>query len=243
MKLKYFIDRLRSGYKGKNEYAPITAEAAYLRMSQDAISYANGSNIAYPGYTPIYIKPIIEECYNNKLFCKEHWWRISCKHPNHTYVMCLDCDNEMGMLVAARVLKANNIGYAIIKSSNQPTPLSNLGPIGLAHTDHFWLITDVVGSIIHVVNWMRTIPGVDSLFIDYCQRKRDVFLRAYPKNESIPIFPTSHTLINKLVIEWYDAFKIHFELNMKSIALARKLQVAYNNGKLKDLIYDPEFEV
>ena len=178
--------------------------------------------------------------------------------------MCLDCDNEYGMLAAARILKMSNIGYAVVKSSraeDHEEPgnwFTMMGPQGvqggpqgpqnmvkIQHTDHFWIITDYVGPMPHLVNLMNTIPGVDNKFIQYCERKQTMFLRAHPKHPVLPVFPTSHTLVTKSAIEWYDAFKAHFESpKMKAIVMARKLRSSLNDpAEFAKLIHDPNFEV
>ena len=268
MDLKFFIDRYnvrmarKSNYKDLYDYIPLPAPTAYLRMGQDAI---------LGDYSPIYVNTVVEERWIKRWWCAKHWWRIGCNHPNHLFVMCLDCDNEYGMLAAARILKMNNIGYAVIKSSNasdheepgnwfnifgpqgvqgvQGGPQGIQGPQGslvkIQQTDHFWIVTDYVAPMPHLVNVMRTIPGVDNKFIDYCDRKQTMFLRAHPKYATLPVFSDSHTLVTQSAIEWYEAFKAHFESpKMKAIVMTRKLRNSLGNpAEFSKMIHDPNFEV
>lgn len=269
MDLKFFIDRYnirmarKSNYKDLYDYIPLSAQTAYLRMGQDAVQ---------ADYSPIYVNTVVEERWAKRWWCAKHWWRIGCNHPNHLFVMCLDCDHEYGMLAAARVLKMNNIGYAVVKSSSAKdhevqaagAQVNNWfntfsGPQGIQgaqgpqgqyvkvqYTDHFWIITDYVATMPHLVNFIRTIPGVDNRFIDHCDRKQTMFLRAHPKYPTLPVFSDSHTLVNKSAIEWYEAFKAHFESpKMKAIMMARKLRNAinYDHAEFSKMIHDPDFEV
>lgn len=186
MELNFVIDQENlKNYKPVADYIPISAPSAYLRMGQDATKQANfnySSSDPRHFWSPIYVDTVVEPRYIKKWFCGEHWWRIRCNHPSHLFLMALDCDGEQDMLSAARILKMQNIGYAVVKTSTGNEthvitgyqqlvvpvgPQGVQGPYGpqylptpiaeIQKTDHFWLITDYIAPVKHLINFMKTI--------------------------------------------------------------------------------------
>jgi hypothetical protein len=275
MELNFVIDKENlKNYKPVAPYVSIPAPTAYLMLGQDSTKQPHYQYTASdPRYywSPIYVDTMVEQQFNPRWFCAEHWWRIRCNHPNHQYLLALDCDSEQDMLSAARILKIHDIGYAIVKTSvgNDITVIKGTqlvpfpqGPQGIQGvqgvqavypsliteqqlTDHFWVLADYIAPMKHLINFMRTVPGVDEKFVACCDYKQTIHLRAHPKGVSLPVFPTSHTLTSKRAIEWYEAFKNHFESpKMKAVLVARKLQSVKNKpDEFSKMIHDPSFEV
>lgn len=258
--LEFFIDNLDDSRKINMDeygnvlttdnklksYASITREEAISQLSRDAINYR---------YSKIYVSSLTN-------VCKCRFWRLFCKHKKYQeYVMCLDCDSELNMLAAARYLNVAGIGYGIIKSSevgdsiSKPPQLGPQGPQGIqgpqfipavqvVPTDHYWIITDFVSDLTSVANKMKSIPGVDHRYTNCVYYRKTVLLRAYPKNDKLPIFPDSHNLTNALSIKWYDSFKNYWlSKDMISLMTARELQLALVNGNIKTMIMNPNFVV
>lgn len=271
MELNFVIDKENlKEYKPVAPYIAISAQSAYLMLGQDSTKqphYQYSASDPRHYWSPIYVDTMVEQQFSPKWFCAEHWWRIRCNHPNHQYLLALDCDSEQDMLSAARILKIHDIGYAIIKTSvGKETFISGIaqgvqgpyGPQGMQgpqnftpplvearEVDHFWIIADYIAPMKHLINFMRTIPGVDEKFVACCDYKQTIHLRAHPKGVSLPVFPTSHTLTSKRATEWYEAFKAHFEsAKMKAVVTARKLQsIKHKPDEFSKMIHDPNFEV
>jgi hypothetical protein len=227
-------------------YTSITREEAISQLSRDAINYR---------YSKIYVSSLTN-------VCKCRFWKLFCKHKEYQeYVMCLDCDSELNMLAAARYLNISGIGYSIIKSSEagdsipKPPQLGPQWPQGIqgpqlfiqavqVPTDHYWIITDFVSDLMSVANKMKSIPGVDHRYANCVFYRKTVLLRAYPKDDKMPIFPDSHSLTNTLAVKWYESFKNYWlSKDMVSLMTARELQLALVNGNIKTMIMNPNFVV
>lgn len=191
-------------------------------------------NISYNDAYALYVSAFTGEKYSRKIFCMAHrtWF---CEHSIKAHIMCLDCDSELDVLAAARILKMSGIGYAIVNSNG-------------VKDDRYWIITDFAGDFADVIEKMKTIPGVDSKYVSYSALHGMSFLRAYPKvvdNKIKPVlFPDSHTLTNPMVIKWYDEFKAHMESNdLRIAAMTGLLRKAKENGTLAAIVADPQFEI
>lgn len=145
------------------------------------------------------------------------------------YVLALDCDSLDEMLAACNVVKSYyKWNYVAIKSTK----------------DHYWVIVDKVGSIPELVAIMRKIPGVDTRYIDYVEKRGYIVLRAMPK-DVMPVFPDDETkFTNKLVRTWFREFKEHWQSEDVAHYLQLKtLQSAIATKSVVTLAADPNFMI
>jgi hypothetical protein len=91
---------------------------------------------------------------------------------------------------------------------------------------------------------MRKIPGVDTRYTDYVERRNVVVLRAMPK-EVMPVFPNEDVkFTNKLARIWYREFKEHWESEDTAHYLKLKeLQKAIQNKAVVTLAANPNFMI
>ena len=158
---------------------------------------------------------------------------------NGKHIVVCDCDSEIYMLTAARYLKILEIGYAVLKSTN----------------DRYWVVTDIIyDTVDEAVDRMREMPGLDPRHTSYSKRDSKIFLRAYPKhifnatakiNEVVNVlFPNDHTLKSNDVITWYNQLKDFYSDHriIKYIDI-NNLHIASINGTVGNLIGNPNFKI
>lgn len=152
------------------------------------------------------------------------------------HVAVLDCDSEDAMLAAAHWIKTEyGVAYTPIESS----------------PGHYWLVTDLVGTIDHLIYQMHEIPGIDPKFIDLCRRQRMISVRVHPKvceGETIqlrsPKFRPDSALTNPLAKGWYNAFVSYFDSpDYKKICKAIMLRESIKLGCVTTMAADPAFQV
>lgn len=247
---------------GLSPYEPVSREEVISALMRDGLKNIS-TNTLKRDYPRVYVSSLTN--YNPQCKCK--WlYKISglhyigfhtSKRYDNLYVMCLDCDNEYNMLAALRCLKLLGIGYSVVKSSEVAHEKKMVWGIGsqgvqtvtypevvVQDNDHYWIITDFVGDIMTVTSRMSGIPGVDERHTDCSSKRETLLLRAYPKFSKIPIFPDSHSLTNKVAIEWYEKFKNYwYSKEMSGIVEAVNLQRALNNGDIKQMVMDPKFVI
>lgn len=247
---------------GLSPYEPISREGIISALMRDALKNISLNSIK-KDYPKVYVSSLTN--YNPQCKCK--WlYKITglhyigfhtSKRYDNLYVMCLDCDDEYDMLAALRCLNILGIGYSVIKSSEvsyekkltistSPSGAQNVAypEVAVQNKDHYWIITDFVGDIMTVTDRMSGIPGVDSRHVDCSSKRETLLLRAYPKWNKIPVFPDSHSLTNKVAIEWYEKFKSYWHSKeMSGIVEAVNLQKALCNGDIKHMVMDPKFVI
>lgn len=162
---------------------------------------------------------------------------MSTQYNSSGHVLVLDCDSEEAYVAACRYLYLCKIGYCPIMSS----------------PNHYWIVTDVVGSISDINNIARHIPGVDKLHVVYNDSRYYISIRAYPKKVTIdglcitcvPTFSSdNHSLTNQLSIEWLQKFKEYWNSDKISTAIEIiKLREAYANKTINKLAMDPTFVI
>lgn len=145
------------------------------------------------------------------------------------YVLALDCDSLDGMLAACNVIKSYyKWNYVAVMSTD----------------NHYWVIVDKVGTVPELVAIMRKIPGVDTRYVDYVERRGYIVLRAMPK-EVMPIFPDEEVkFTNKLVRTWFREFKEHWQSeDVAHYLKLKELQKAVLDKTVTALAANPNFVI
>ena len=141
------------------------------------------------------------------------------------HILVLDCDSLDEMYAAVRVLKRDSIPWAGIESS----------------PDHFWIITDIIGTFKEIFLILEAFPGVDSNYIKAAKNWKRLHLRAIPRKDSRPKFGESTNLRDQRVIDWYNCFeKLH---NDPAIAENLGLIEHLKQGTMAGAAADPNFDV
>lgn len=144
------------------------------------------------------------------------------------FVLALDCDGFNEMLATCNVLKTfYKLNYTIIKSGNE----------------HYWIIVDKVGKISEFVPMMRLLPGVDSRYTDYIERRGYIVLRAMPK-DSLPLFPDEANFSNSAAGRWYEAFREYWQsADTAHFLRLKELQKALATKTVSMLAANPNFMI
>lgn len=108
------------------------------------------------------------------------------------WIVGLDCDSQEDRVKAVEEIRSFDLKYEIIESS----------------PGKFWIIVDYTGSLKKCINFMKSIPGVDTQFINKCERDKRIILRAFPKNGFIPHFENPvPSLDHYSCTSWFYDFK------------------------------------
>jgi hypothetical protein len=173
---------------------------------------------------PEFIRRMHEAAMNNLNF-----YGITPTRIDDQYVLALDCDGLNEMLAACNVIKSYyKWNYVAVKST----------------ASHYWVIVDKVGSISELVAIMRKIPGVDTRYIDYVEKRGYIVLRAMPK-DVMPIFPDDEAkFTNNLARTWFREFKQHWQSEDTAHYLTLKtLQTAILTKSVITLAANPNFVI
>lgn len=141
------------------------------------------------------------------------------------HILVLDCDSLEEMYAAVRVLKRDNIPWVGIESS----------------PDHFWIITDIVGTFKEIFPILKAIPGVDSRYVKATETWKRLHLRAISRKNSRPKFGEPTDLRDQRVINWYNSFKkLHNDPTIvENLGLIEHLK----QGTMAGAAADPNFDV
>lgn len=141
------------------------------------------------------------------------------------HILVLDCDSLEEMYAAVKVLKRDNIPWAGIESS----------------PDHFWIITDKVGTFKEILPILKSIPGVDKRYVKATETWKRLHLRAIPRKNSRPKFGEPTDLQDQRVINWYNCFqKLHNDpAIIEDLGLIEHLK----QGTMAGAAADPSFDV
>lgn len=156
-----------------------------------------------------------------------NFYGITPTRINDQYVLALDCDSQDEMLATCNVIKTYyKWNYVAVMSTE----------------NHYWVIVDKTGSITELVAIMRKIPGVDTRYVDYVERRGYIVLRAMPKNV-MPIFPDEDVkFTNKLARTWFREFKEHWQSeDVAHYLRLKELQAAIENKSVTALAANPNF--
>lgn len=144
------------------------------------------------------------------------------------HVMVVDCDSEKAMVTDAHILKAIfGTNYEVVESSE----------------NHFWIITDIVGTYDHIVKYFEMLVGVDQHYRFFTKHRKRWHLRLHPKNDCLPLFKEGKlALENPESIKLYNQLREDFE-EMKVILEVSKIQQLYAKGRIMDAAANPDFTV
>jgi hypothetical protein len=123
---------------------------------------------------------------------------VSKRWLRRQYILAIDCDSAFDKDRAVFFLE-NQCKYetAVIESS----------------PDHYWIITNHVGSLSEVTKIMGQVPGADEYHTE-CSARTGILFRGTPKIDRpasfIPYFELE-TFGTGEVAEWYAAFKQYFQ--------------------------------
>jgi len=131
---------------------------------------------------------------------------------NSQHLLALDCDSFECKNSATDFLASNaKISYVVFISSYNDTGSSN----------RYWVLCDYIKGYHEVSSLLRNIPGVDPLFVRFCEEKMIINLRAYPKHLCVPIKQQylSHGVASNDFLDWVKNFENYWKSDeFKSIA-------------------------
>lgn len=156
--------------------------------------------------------------------CISKWW-VPCRFKSH--VMVLDCDSMPGMLASARSLKLDNIGYVPVQSS----------------PEHYWLVTNYVGTLQKILTKMAGIPGIDMRHRAMAKKHQNLHIRAMPRATDMPLFTDDDSVLSKPVRKWYRSLKALYDNHGARIQEAIKLSTALHSGEIMQMAADPSFAI
>ena len=136
------------------------------------------------------------------------------------YLLVLDCDNFANKESVLEELRLLQIGYKVFTSSQ----------------DHYWIVTDFIGSIKKCLIIMKCIPGVDSQFIKCCETYGKIILRAFPKAGVRPQFHTTWQFQHShLAGLWVRAFTDYWSSAIVDWLLNKQKQAIDTEQAIKKL--------
>jgi hypothetical protein len=111
----------------------------------------------------------------------------------------------------------------------------------MSSKDHYWFVTDFVGSFKECIDLYSSIPGIDKKHLSMAKSRGLIQIRATPAHGSTfrPKFPEKCGLKNSLAIKWVEEFKA-FHSQTWNTAERIAMQKAVESGELYDLLADPE---
>jgi len=152
------------------------------------------------------------------------------KRFNRTHFLALDCDSQEDMIAAAACLKRDNINWIPIESSD----------------NHFWLITDFIGSSKEIVDKIQTIVGVDRQYVELTTSNGICFMRATPTVGKVPKINRDNIgeLRDSRIIEWLNEYQKLLDeqfATLQNTILVKALEDG--DGSIYSLAANPDFEV
>jgi hypothetical protein len=150
-----------------------------------------------------------------------------------THVLVLDCDSDGELLAAKHWVKTELKAETVVIESSP---------------GHYWVVVDIIDEFRNIIYMMAEIPGVDSQFVDFCRRRKNIYIRIVPKsygcNAYRPRFPETHDLTNEGVIKWYEELKSWFcSEDFDKMFKAGRLRLAIENGDMHKFAADPAFAI
>lgn len=113
------------------------------------------------------------------------WWKF-----RKRWLLVLDCDSHENKEKATEELRLLSIKYKVFMSS----------------PNHYWVVTNYIGSFKNCLNFMQSIPGVDREFIGFCSKYKGICLRAFPKDGYRPNLSSNWDSFHGKASLWAEAF-------------------------------------